>query len=1100
MSQTLFKEQSNLQSADDVFAKRVADRAPGMIVVYNINTGRYVYVNDCVEKLLGYKPEDFTSRGLEFVSSLVHPEDIPKIMEKNNQALAEANQPGISDDSDPIVSFEYRMKHKNGSWVWLHTDGIVFDRTSEGKVNHVMNISIDITEHKEAEGLRLANLRLEQSKEELEVIFNSIEDGITVQDRTGQIVYANNAALKFMGFDSLEQLFASSPAAIMDKFEVFDETGNSFDLNNLPGRQALLGKETKEIIVKWLDKNKGESKWSSIRATAINDYKGQPIYAVNIFRDITLSKKILDDLDRTNRRNQHILESITDGFFAFDKDWKFNYVNKQAEPFLTKKYADLIGRTLWDTIPNAKENQAFEKIVQAVRENRPIRFEQYSASQDRLFELSVYPSRDGVSVYLRDITDTDRVERINAQLAAIVRSSEDAIIGKDLNGNITSWNKGAEHIYGYKAEEVIGKNITMLVPEDRPNEIEYILSKIRSGESVEHYETFRKRKDGKQINVHVTISPVKNSKGEIIGASAVARDITELKKAQQSLVESEKRFRALIENSSDGIALLGKDGKIKYMSSSAEKIMGYTMAEMNTHTRLQSVHPDDYEYVSKLYEKVMTGTSAPITAVYRSKRKDGQYRWFEVVATNLFSDPSVNAVVINFRDITERKKAEEQLSYQYHHDALTDLPNRVLFNEELVVALDRTQGTDTLLAIMLLDLDRFKFINESLGHALGDRLIQEVSLRLSSTVGEKCSLARFGGDEFGILLPQIPTEQEAADLAGKILEAFRPPFNLDSHELYITPSIGISVYPYDGKEIASLLKNAEAALYRTKEQGGNSYQFYTNTMNALSYEKLTMESKLRRAIEQHEFVLFYQPQIDIRTGKIIGTEEFIRWQKPDMSLVLPDRFIPLAEANGLIEPIGEWVLYTAIKQLKVWNDMGFDLSMAINISGRQLRQKNFINQVINAIEQYKVNPSRIELEITESMVIQNSENALSIMKQLNEMGVKFALDDFSTGYTSLKYLKEYPVDAIKIERQFMRDVPFDSQNSAIVKSIVTLGHSLGMKIVAEGVESKNQLGFLSELGCEIAQGFLFNGAMPPHSLNEVLDDDRYVGVVSKIKK
>lgn len=1101
MPQHLPKEISNHHSRHNIFAERVADKVPALIAVYNVHSGKYVYVNDCVEKMLGYSSDDILNGGFEFILSKMHPDDLNVMVEKTTNAIHQIDLNTLGKDSDPIITFEYRMRHKDGSWRWLHIDGSVFDRDAAGRVNHVMNISLDITEQKKNEEVRLAQLRLERSKDDLELIFNSIVDGVTVLDRSGNIVYANETSITFTGFKSLRELAGLTLKDGLRNLDMFTATGEPFDITDLPCLRVVKGLAAEEKIVRCVNKITGDNKWWSFRARSTMDISGQLVYVVSVIHDVTERKKIMDDLNRTHRRNEHILESIADGFFAFDKEWHFNYINKQAESFLGKRREDLIGKLLWDVFPQAKSDTSTMKIMEAVKDNRSLRFEVRSGAQNALFELSVYPSADGVSIYLRDVTETHRMQGQNAQLASIVQYSEDAMISTDLKAVIISWNRGAENIYGYSAEEVIGKNLNLIVPKDRPNEIWNILEKIKQGESVDHLETIRVRKDGIHIPVQVTFSPLRNSEDEVVCLSIVARDMTQLKNAQLKIVQSERRFRALIENSTDGIGLIEKDGKISYLSESASKILGFEAADLVGKNGAEFIHPEDIDYVQQAFGRIMEDPGTKATAVYRTKTKKGNYIWAEVVVNNLLHDESIASLVVNFRDVTERKKAEEQLQYQYHHDVLTDLPNRISFTERLTMALSERPDHSQILGVMLLDIDRFKVINESLGHSIGDRLIQEVSLRLISALGEDSLLARFGGDEFAVFIPGLNAEEDIAKLAHKILESFQPPFLLDSHELYISPSLGVSICPYDGKEVSVLLRNAEAALYRAKDQGGNSYQFYTTTMNALSYEKLTMESKMRHAIENNEFVLFYQPQVDIKTGRIIGTEEFIRWQRPDTSLMLPDRFIPLAEASGLIVPIGQWVVESSISQLKEWHDKGHkDLRMAINISGRQLREKSFIHFMLNAIDKYKIDPSKLELELTESVLIQNADNALAMMKQLNEMGVRFALDDFSTGYTSLKYLKQFPVDMLKIERVFIRDTPFDTQNVAISKSIITLGQSLGMEVVAEGVESKDQLAFLYQQGCDRAQGYLFNGAMPPQSFSEVLTEDRYTAVIEKLKK
>lgn len=692
-------------------------------------------------------------------------------------------------------------------------------------------------------------------KVNLDEILQSLVDGVLVQDTNRRIVFANRAAAEMMGYPSVSQMIGRSVTELLGNYEIVNEAGEAFVLEQLPAKRVLRGESDQGStqVVCWRNKSTGDFRWSEIKAQAVRDKNETLRFAVSLFRDITKQKQIEQELGRASRRNQHILESITDGFFALDNSWNFTYINKQAEKlFFARPKTELLGQNIFEAFPQSRDTEVYRKLQEALVRGESLRHEEFFPEADRWIEISVYPSVDGIAVYMRDIT------------------------------------------------------------------------------------------------------------GE--------------------------------------------------------------------------------------------------------------------------------------------KQTEDRLKHQYYYDGLTDLPNRIYLLEKCEERLKTASAEGKNLALALIDLDRFKQINESLGHAVGDRLIQEAALRLRACVREECTLARLGGDEFGILMPEVETEEDVAQLAGKILDDFKPAFYVETHELYISPSIGISLFPYDGKSPAVLMRNAEAALYRAKDRGRNNYQFYTTTMNSAAFERLTMESKLRHAIENNEFVLFYQPQIEVNSGKIVGAEELIRWQRSDGSLIPPDRFIPLAEANGLIEQIGAFALTQSLRQAKLWHDAGFKLIIAINLSPRQFKQKKFENFLIGEIEQSGLDPNFIELELTETVLAENPDTVFNVMQALRGRGVRFCLDDFSTGYSSLRYIKQFPVDMLKIERTFMRGIPLDIQNAAIAKSIITLGQSLGMEVTAEGVESKTQLRFLRDNLCNRAQGYLFNGAMPAHSLTEILGEDRYVSVVANLNK
>ncbi len=419
------------------------------------------------------------------------------------------------------------------------------------------------------------------------------------------------------------------------------------------------------------------------------------------------------------------------------------------------------------------------------------------------------------------------------------------------------------------------------------------------------------------------------------------------------------------------------------------------------------------------------------------------------------------------------------VDYQALHDLLTGLPNRILFNERLLISLANARSNREKLAVMFLDLDRFKKINDTLGHEVGDRLLKAVALRLTDCIRDTDILARWGGDEFTLLLPKISSAECSAETAQRILDALKPPFLLGNDYLHITSSIGIALYPDDGEDAETLIKNADAALYSAKAKGRNNYQFYTRNINAEASELLFLENRLHHAWERGEFLVYYQPKVNINTGKITGMEALVRWQSPELGFVSPVKFIPIAEENGLIVPIGEWVLRTACRQNKAWLDAGLPpMRIAVNISARQLQQPDLVEMVAQVLAETKLESGFLELEITETTAMQNVDFTREILKKLNTMGVRIAIDDFGTGYSSLNYLKKFPIQTIKIDRSFVRDMTVDLYDVAIAKAVIALGQSLNMSVVAEGVETLEQLECLRQLGCEEMQGYLFSEPLP----------------------
>jgi diguanylate cyclase (GGDEF)-like protein len=439
--------------------------------------------------------------------------------------------------------------------------------------------------------------------------------------------------------------------------------------------------------------------------------------------------------------------------------------------------------------------------------------------------------------------------------------------------------------------------------------------------------------------------------------------------------------------------------------------------------------------------------------------------------------------------IMARRQAEARVHHLAHYDELTGLPNRSMFNQRLSHALIQARRNNKPLASLFIDLDRFKNINDTLGHEAGDRVLQEVAQRLQACLREGDTVGRLGGDEFVVLVEELPEPVHVAAVAQKILAAVIRPFIVGTQEFHLTASIGISTYPGDSEDMPGLLKNADIAMYRAKEQGKNTYQFYSALMNIHTVERLALESGLRRALERNEFLLHYQPKVDIGSGRIIGMEALLRWQQPDKELTEPAQFIALAEEPGLIVPIGEWVLKTACARNQSWREQGLPpLRMAVNLSARQFAHENLFQNVARALHETGLDPAALELEITESMVMHDPERAVKVLSRLKDMGVYISIDDFGTGYSSLSYVKRFPLDSVKIDRSFIRDIPGDADDVAITRAIIAMAHSLRLTVIAEGVENEEQLSLLREHGCDEMQGFYFSKALPEDEFLRLLQN------------
>lgn len=557
-------------------------------------------------------------------------------------------------------------------------------------------------------------------------------------------------------------------------------------------------------------------------------------------------------------------------------------------------------------------------------------------------------------------------------------------------------------------------------------------------------------------------------------------------RAVDRIRESELRFRALIENSTDGIVLIDAAARIRYVSPSTSRLLGFSDTELLGRRIDEFVHPVEVDTVRDNHARILASPSEPIHDEVRVRTGSEAWIHLGATATNLLHEPNVRAIVINYRDITERRQAEQELERLAYRDSLTNLPNRFLFNDRLRHALSLAERQETGVALLLLDLDHFKLVNDTLGHAAGDDLLKAFSSRLSALVRAQDTVARLGGDEFAILLSGSHAASGATRLAHAILSSLRKPFSIGAHQLYTHTSIGVSSFPEDGADAETLLKNADSALYRAKEMGRNNVQTFTTSMKERYRVRLELEQKLRGAVEREELTLHYQPIVNLATGEAVCVEALMRWNLKDGTSISPAAFIPIAEDSGLILQMGEWAFNTALAQLRYWREQGFEqLRVAVNLSPHQLQQPDVVARLLGAVRNAGVEPADIELEVTESAAVQSLQWTMKVLDELKAHGFAIAIDDFGTGQSSLAYLKRFPLDTLKIDREFLQDVKIPS-NEAILSSIILLGHSLGLSVVAEGIETVEELRLLERHGCDGIQGFLLARPAPAGDIQHLI--------------
>lgn len=674
------------------------------------------------------------------------------------------------------------------------------------------------------------------------------------------------------------------------------------------------------------------------------------------------------------------------------------------------------------------------------------------------------------------------LRKSEARLRQLIATTLDAVVTVDHDLQVIEWNRQAETTFGIRSREVLGQSLAAVFPEDR--HVKLLAQIVRTHRNDRpsrllrrRIETFAVRRGGEQFPAELTLTHA--GAGAEATFTAFIRDISERRRNEHELERREKHFRTLVEKSWSGVVLLDSEFRFTYAGSSTTNLLGYEDHELLGRTLFEFIHPRELDETRQMCEAMIGPGRLDAHGELRFRHRDGRWIWLEGFGQNLLHEPSVEAIVLNYRDVTQRKETERELEYRAHYDSLTGLPNRLLFRDRLVHGISMAKRNHGGVAVMYLDLDGFKLVNDALGHSFGDLLLADVGCRLQRALRSSDTISRIGGDEFSILLTDVASTDTVASVARKILESLTEPFHISGHDLVVTASLGVSCYPGDGEDAETLLKSADAAMYRAKELGRNQAQLFTPTMNERYVRRLALEQHLHHAIERDEMELYYQPVYDRARRTIVSLEALIRWHDPTRGMVPPSEFIELAEETGMIVQIGAWAIRDACRQLRDFHRQGLDsLRVAVNISAVQLQQRDLYDVIRNAMTEFDVDPAMLQLEITESAAMQNFEQTTRLLGELRAIGVRAALDDFGTGQSSLTYLKHFPIDTLKIDKQFVRDVTTDETAAAIVSHVISLAHTLKLSVIAEGVETEEQYAFLRHYSCDQMQGFLFSRPMP----------------------
>ncbi|MBC7917394.1 MAG: PAS domain S-box protein [Rhodoferax sp.] len=1025
------------------------------------------YASSTYYTMLGYKPEEGLANRQQWVERL-HPDDRESVSQHIQAVLAGENTP---------YQYEARMRHADGSYRWIQVIGKVLAREPDGKPSRLMGVRLDITSQKQSEE------QLRQSEEDLSTTLQSIGDAVMSTDTAGRIVRMNPTAERLTGWTLAEasgkplaEVFriinAQTRAPSVNPVQLVMEIGEVVGLAN---HTALLSRDGAEYQI--LDS-----------AAPIRDAGGQIVGVVLVFSDVTEQYRVREAL----AVNAELLERI--GELAKVGGWERDL--RTMRSFWSAETCRIHDLDT-STTPSQEEAIGFyapegrasitASVQAAIDHGTPwdLELPVITAKGRHIWvRTQGFPVMDnGKAVKLvgafHDIT-----ERRLAQMA--VRQSEtryrtlfeyapDGIVIGDPQSYYLDANASICRMLGYTREEFIGMHANDIVV---PAEVSLLPDAIEAIKSTSDYhaEWNFQRKDGTTFPGEVIATSMPD--GNLMG---MIRDVTERKLANDALRESALHTQSILDNMVDGVVTIDAQGMVQSFNQAASTIFGYTPQEVIGHSAsiflAEPEHRSDPNYLPYRFDEIAQGRSSIARAV-EVARKDGSLFPIHLSMSRIYREGQATLIAI-VRDITQQRHDEEEIRRLAFYDPLTGLPNRRLLMDHLKLAMTTSARNGKRGALMLLDLDHFKLLNDTQGHDVGDLLLQQVATRLQSCVRDGDTVARLGGDEFVVLLEALsPHSHEAAPhaeaIASKLLDAFLPAFYLNGNSYTSTTSIGIVVFLGDEESMDDLLKKADLAMYQGKSAGRNTARFFDPAMQAAVAAHEALEKDLRRGLSAKEFVLHYQIQVN-RQGDPIGAEALVRWNHSEKGLITPYHFIALAEQTGLILPLGQWVLETACSQLVAWaaDPRTAQWTLAANVSASQFAQPDFVANVAYALQVTGANPQRLKLELTESLLVHDVEDVIVKMTAIKAFGVGFSLDDFGTGYSSLSYLKRLPLDQLKIDQSFVRDLMTDASDAVIARTILALGHSLGLTVIAEGVETEGQRDFLRSMGCDAFQGYFF---------------------------
>ncbi len=966
----------------------------------------------------------------------------------------------------------YRHRHKEGRWLWIEARGSCI-RDDENTPVRFTGRMTDISARMRAEeALRRSQISLANAQRIARLGNWDLDVG-------------RNA---FTWSDEIYRIFGLVPQSFPVTYDDFLDIVHGDDRDRVRSAvDAALYENAEYDFEHRIVRPDGSTRIVRQQGEVTFDDTGTPLRMTGTVQDLTERRRAERTLQEFEDRFRHAVQTSPDAVtISRLKDGLYVDVNDGFTTLLGYGREDVVGKKvaevgIWADLEDRK------RLVARLRKNGQVRNEEVEVRHQSgraltgmlsasTFMLNGEPHMLSI---VRDVTEIKKAEEELRKLWRAVEQGAAGVIITATDGTIEYVNPKFTEMTGYAREEVVGRNPRVLKSgEVSREEYRTLWSTILRGREWRG-ELRNRRKDGTLYWASASISPVKDPAGKVTHFIGIQADITSQKQAEEGLRASEERFRCLVESSVLGI-VIEDEGIPLFANQTYADIFGYGSPEdIIAVGSLDALYtPTDLMRVKRYRNARLRGQNTPKEYEFQGVRQDGSLIWVRT-QLNLVPWNGKSVIQSTVVDITLRKIYEERLHYQANFDAVTDLPNRTLALDRLTNAVARARRYSRKVGILFIDLDHFKKINDTMGHALGDQLLKQSAQRIKSCVREEDTVARLGGDEFTVILPDVKTSTDAESVARKILTAFRQPFVLDGNEAFVSTSVGITLCPDDGRDAELLMRNADAAMYQAKEQGRNTLRFFTAKLNERALARIHMESRLRRALDRKQFTLHYQPLIEIRSGRLIGAEALLRWREPSMAAVKPEKFIRLAEETGLIVPIGEWVLNRACKQSRLWKSQGLsNLSLSVNVSSRQFKGKTLVDAVTHALKRNGLSPDSLELEITEGLLMDDLPETKTAIRQLEAHGLRLAVDDFGTGYSSLRYMTRFPLDTLKIDRSFVKDVLEDEAHATLVEAIIAMAHRLNYRVIAEGVETREQLDFLRKRGCDVAQGYYFSRALP----------------------